>query len=92
MDAANTLNALAERIGPGPADGSVPAAVRRQKWSALNVPLMWAAAGTDADCAVLKYLQTVARLMTTSVRLAGVEMPASDSLHTAWLALGRPLR
>ena len=42
------MRELAGRIGPIPEGGEVPAIVRRQRWSPINVPLMWAAAGRRA--------------------------------------------
>ena len=47
---------LAARIGFVPAGGHVPAVVRRQRWSPLNVPLMWAAAGQEESSPVLDWL------------------------------------
>ena len=44
---------LAGRIGPIPEGGEVPAIVRRQRWSPINVPLMWAAAGGEPSTPVV---------------------------------------
>ena len=46
---------LASRIGAVP-EGEVPAPVRRQRWSPLNVPLIWSSAGHDDSTPVLDRL------------------------------------
>ena len=40
-------------VGPG---GEISREVRRLQWSAFNVPLMWAAAANDQECAILEWL------------------------------------
>ena len=51
---------LARRIGVVQPGDPVPRAIRQQ-WSPLNVPLMWAAAGGDANHPVLEWLENAAR-------------------------------
>ena len=46
---------LASRIGAVP-EGEIPPPVRRQRWSPLNVPLIWSAAGHDDSTPVLDWL------------------------------------
>ena len=46
--AATMIRSLADRVGPVPRGSIVPGAIRRQRWSAMYVPLMWAAAGQAA--------------------------------------------
>ena len=43
----------AERIGFVDPGGEIPRQVRQLRWSVFNVPLMWAAAAAEDDCAVL---------------------------------------
>ena len=92
IGAASTLHQLADRVGHVPEGGAVPRAVLRQKWSALNVPLMRAAASTQADCAVLRYLSTVVSDLPRPVVFAGNEQPAADALLAGWLALRAAMR
>ena len=47
---------LFRRVGPVTANQEVPRMILRQTWSALNVPLMWAASSGDAECPVLLWL------------------------------------
>ena len=92
LDAASTIHALADRIGRVEREMEVPSAVLRQKWSTLNVPLMWAAAGTNADTPVLRWLLRVAAHMPYVVDVVGQEMTGRDALQTAWVALRAAMR
>ena len=38
---------LARRAGVVPREGEVPRVIRQQRWSPLNVPLLWSAAGVE---------------------------------------------
>ena len=38
----------------------LPGAIRRQQWSAVYVPLMWAAASGDRECPLLQWLSNAA--------------------------------
>ena len=57
---------LASRIG-AVLEGEIPAPVRRQRWSPLNVPLIWSAARHDDSSPVLDWL---AGSLTGAPRLA----------------------
>lgn len=92
MDAAHTVHNLVERMGPTSDSADVPPAVRRQKWSTLNVPIMWAAAGVEDTTPVLRWLHSVVALMTNDVDLAGTVCSGSTALHAGWLTLRRALR
>ena len=50
------FRALSGRVGPVRANQEVPRQILRQTWSALNVPLMWAASSGDEECPVLLWL------------------------------------
>ena len=52
---------LAHRIGMVPRGDPVPRAIRQQRWSPLNLPLMWAAAGEEASHPLLEWLENAAR-------------------------------
>ena len=45
--AAHLVERLARRDGPVVVGGPVPRAILQQKWSPINVPLIWGAAGTE---------------------------------------------
>ena len=47
---------LAQRVGVVPSGGAIPGVIRRQRWSPLNVPLMWEAAGQNLSSPVLDWL------------------------------------
>ena len=47
------FSVLAARIGSVPQGAEAPARLRRQRWSSVNVPLMWAAAGSSVSTPVL---------------------------------------
>ena len=76
---------LASRIGAVP-EGEIPAPVRRQRWSPLNVPLIWSAAGHDDSSPVLDWL---AGSLTGAPRLAFHDgaIDAPDAVRNGWSAL-----
>ena len=43
-----------------PREGKVPRVIRQQRWSPLNVPLLWSAAGVEETSPVLDWLASVA--------------------------------
>ena len=51
---------LSGRVGPVRANQEVPRQILRQTWSALNVPLMWAASSGDEECPVLLWVGMLA--------------------------------
>ena len=53
-DAKDFIRSVVSRVGLLTSEDEVPRVSRRQQWSALNVPLMWAAADDDRQCAVLE--------------------------------------
>jgi hypothetical protein len=77
--AAAVVHGLADRIGAVEEGGDVPRAVRRQRWSALNVPLMWAAASADLDVPVLRWLCELAGRIPNGVAVAGEIMPGDQA-------------
>ena len=50
------IQELSRRVGSVPRGSSIPRIVREQRWSPLNVLLMWAAAGQDPSTPVLAWL------------------------------------
>ena len=69
--AATLIRSLAARVGPVPTGGNLPSAIRRQRWSPLNVPLMWAAAGHQESCPLLEWLISVTSGMEEPIHFIG---------------------
>ena len=61
--AANVVESLGRKIGSVSLKGDIPAIVRHQRWSPLNVPLFWAAA-SDSSCPVLEWIMAAASQST----------------------------
>ena len=83
---------LASRIGPIPIGAEVPRAVRQQRWSPLNVPLMWGAASTEDTTPVMEWL--VATTIPIEVPLEfheGGILP-SEALRVGWSSLTEVMR
>ena len=90
--AAESIRFLATRVGPHPSE-DIPQEIRRHQWSALNVPLLWAAAeGNNENPVVQWVVQESERISTVSV--AGTQMSGRDaaisgeSLRDALQAMG----
>ena len=58
--AAESIRRLASRVGPTSGEG-IPREIRRHQWSALNVPLLWAAAEDDRLCPLIQWLREKAQ-------------------------------
>ena len=60
------IRSVVSHVGPlRRSQGEIPRSLRRQQWSALNVPLMWAAAEGDRDCGVFGWLRSRADTLPT---------------------------
>ena len=70
----------------------MPLQVRLYKWSGLNVPLIWAAAGVEDTVPVLGYLATTAAAIPYPIDIAGQSMPAKEGLAYAWRSLRQTFR
>ena len=90
--AATMIRSLADRVGPMPRGSIVPGAIRRQRWSVMYVPLMWAAAGQAASCPLLEWLVLVTSGVSEPVTLFGGEMPASVAARVGWESLRHAMR
>ena len=75
---------LARRIGVVQPEEPIPRVIRQQRWSPLNVPLMWAAAGGDDTNPVLDWLVERLRSCEPVVHYGG-SMEASVAVRTGWL-------
>ena len=84
--ASDFLSSVVERVGPVDLVGEVPREVRRLRWSVFNVPLMWAAAAGDDDCAVLGWLSARAEILPPMF-VDSLQVPALEALHIGWRVL-----
>ena len=91
MRAMEIVQSLAERVGRVDLSaGFVPREIRRQQWSFLNIPLMWAASSGDRSCAVLQRLADSAQNVSGGDSMSGRDaaMAVWDVLHGAMRAWG----
>ena len=87
LDAEAFFTRVCERVGPlHRMEDGIPRSIRRQQWSALNVPLMWSAAEGNRGCAVLEWLIAKAQ-QTPSLHVAGEEVPGRQAALMGWEAL-----
>ena len=89
--ASDFLSSVVERVGPVDVSGEVPREVRRLRWSVFNVPLMWAAAEGNDDCAVLGWLSAQAENLPPMF-VDSVQVPALEALHMGWRVLCGTMR
>ena len=82
---------LASRIGPQLPGAQIPAAVCRQRWSPLIVPLFWAAAGQDDSTPVLQWLMHVLS-EAPQVEFHGNHMSAARAVEVGWNSLKESFR
>ena len=68
----------------------IPRAIRCH-WSALNVPLLWAAAEDDRRCPMMVWLMEVTQT-APNVVVAGVPMAGTDAVMAGWDALRNSMR
>ena len=66
----------------------MPRAIRRQQWSAFNVP---AAAAGDQECAVLQWLMNAGQHIE-SMSVAGTTMSVHDAALVGWETLSEVIR
>ena len=90
--AATMIRSLANRVGPIPRGSILPGGIRRQRWSSMYVPLMWAAAGQATTCPLLEWLIVVAPGVSEPVALFGGEMPVSVAARVGWESLRHATR
>ena len=88
--AAESIRRLASRVGPTSGEG-IPREIRRHQWSALNVPLLWAAAEDDRLCPLIQWLREKAQSLP-GVSVAGVQMAGPDAVMTGWESLRDTMR
>ena len=89
--AAEFLQRLVERVGSFRIEDGVPREIRRQQWSVFNVPLMWAAAEGDNQCALLEWVSSVAERLPPVQTFRG-ELTGREVAQAGWRALHGVLR
>ena len=88
----NLIRYLARRVGPLSAGSSLPRALRQQRWSPLNVPLMWSAAGSEESGVVVEWLITSCEEITEPVELHGGQVTCGEAVQVGWTALREVFR
>ena len=77
--AAQVVRNLAHRTDPVDPDGNIPRTIRRQQWSAFNVPLTWATASGDQECLLLQWLCQAAS-KGPPVQVTGIDVRGEDAV------------
>ena len=91
-NAATLIGVLATRVGAIPHGNVLPGAIRRQRWCALNVPLIWGAASHAESCPVFDWLISVTSAVNEPVHFYGGETTTSGAVRIGWDALREALR
>ena len=81
------IGTLARRIGAVAIGGPVPSAILRQRWSALNVPIIWGAAGAYTSILFIEWLVSRGFSIHAPVHFHGGQSSVSDSIRIGWIAL-----
>ena len=92
--AAQMLISLAQRACAAEhEDGSIPQCVLQQRWSPLNVPLMWAAASDSSlEHPVIEWLQRIGTTAGNVQTTDGTFLPVNALLAEGLMALRRRFR
>ena len=70
----------------------MPRAVRQQRWSHANVPLMWGASGNADSTPALGWSMETAGRMSEPIEFYGGRISARDALRTGWSSLREVFR
>ena len=75
------FNDLARRVGSVPREAQLPRAIQRQRWSPVNVPLLWGAASAEETVPVLDWLVAGATAMDEAINFHdGMIFEGSDEV------------
>ena len=85
--AEGVIRELAARIGSVPHQGSLSRAVRQQRWSPLNVPIMWAAAGSSASTPVVDWLAQILSSIREPINFHENHLSVSEAVRIGWSAI-----
>ena len=86
------IHNLAQRIGATPVGGLVPLAIQRQRWSLLNVPIVWGAAGVSPSIPLIEWLVSRASSIHAPIQFHGGQSSVSDAIRNGWVALREVMR
>ena len=78
---------LTRRVGAVPRGGQLPRVLQQQRWSPLNVPLLWCAAGAEDTTPVLELLAACAETMDEEVDFFEGRVNPADAVRVGWTAL-----
>ena len=90
-DAENFIHDVSRRGGPIDVADGVPRVLRRQQWSSFYVPLMWAAAEGDRQCALLEWMISLARTLPL-LDINGQVITSEEVLTVGWEVLHNAMR
>ena len=82
---------LARRVGAVPVGSPVPRIVLQQRWSPVNVPLMWAAAGSESSTPVLEFLCEITAGVP-DIHFNEGTLSTNVAVRTGWQALREAMR
>ena len=85
------IRTVVERVGPINPEMDIPRRLRRQQWSALNVPLMWSAAEGNRQCAMLEWLVSRAEQLPP-MNFCGEQVPGREVATMGWEVLHNAMR
>ena len=83
---------LVRRVGPIARGSALPLAVRQQRWSPINVPLLWAAAGAEPTNPVLNWLRACVAGIVEPISFHGGECSATEALAVGFNVLRATMR
>ena len=86
------FNDLARRVGSVPREAQLPRAIQRQRWSPVNVPLLWGAASVEETVPVLDWLVAGATGMDEAINFHDGMINPVDAVRTGWDSLRTVMR
>ena len=86
------IHNLAQRIGAIPVGCLVPHVIQRQRWSPLNVPIIWGAAGVSPSIPLIEWLVSMASSIHAPIQFHGGQSSVSDAIRNGWMALREVMR
>ena len=80
------------RVGPVAVGGPVPRSILQQKWSPINVPLIWGAAGTGETTPVFEWLMGEASRVPDQVQFHDGHTDVCNAVREGWHVLREVMR
>ena len=78
---------VVRRIGVVQVGAPLPRALQHQRWSPLNVPLLWEAAGDSPTCTVVDWLVRTSERIEDPVHLHENNVTVSQAVMLGWSSL-----